>query len=131
MMDGKDDHNFDGIFTCKEASVLDLNKTLLVNLSACNTGLGSTMTIEGIGGFRRAFSLSGAKNLMITLKPISDEFTAKYMNLFYTKLSNNNWNVLKAYQETNNFFINYFRTEGEVLDIYEYIAPFVLSSWEK
>ena len=38
---------------------------------------------EGVFGLRRAFALAGAKNLMRSLWPVSDEVTARQMVSFY------------------------------------------------
>ena len=73
----------DGLLTALEVSGMDLYGTDLVTLSACETGVGELMTGEGVFGLRRAFALSGARNLLMTLWPVSDNVTAEQMNIFY------------------------------------------------
>ncbi len=73
----------DGILTAQEVGLLDLQGTWLVVLSACDTGTGKAQAGEGVMGLRRGFMLAGAQNLLMTLWPISDKYTALVMNDFY------------------------------------------------
>ncbi|MBW1789099.1 MAG: CHAT domain-containing protein, partial [Deltaproteobacteria bacterium] len=73
----------DGLLTALEVSGMDLHGTELVTLSACETGVGEVKTGEGVFGLRRAFALSGARNLMMSLWPVSDSITAEQMKSFY------------------------------------------------
>jgi tetratricopeptide (TPR) repeat protein len=73
----------DGIVTAEEVGILNLEGTWLVTLSACNTGGGQAKSGEGVLGLRRGFVQAGAKNLLMTLWPISDETTVDLMAQFY------------------------------------------------
>jgi CHAT domain-containing protein len=73
----------DGLLTAQEVSGLDLDRTWLVVLSACDTGGGEAQAGEGVLGLRRGFAEAGAQNLLMTLWPVDDNETVDLMEAFY------------------------------------------------
>lgn len=77
----------DGILTASEVTQMDLRKTKLVVLSACETGRGDINGNEGVYGLQRAFKIAGVNNIVISLWQVPDKETKEFMMIFYQKLS--------------------------------------------
>jgi CHAT domain-containing protein len=74
---------WDGILHAIEAQDLDLEGTELVVLSACETALGQIDYGEGVSGLVRALRTAGARNVLVTLRAVSDQGASAFMQLFY------------------------------------------------
>jgi CHAT domain-containing protein len=77
----------DGILTAEDVTGMDLSKTELVVLSACDTALGDVLLGEGVFGLKRSFVLAGAKALVMSLWKVPDQQTKDLMLAFYSHLS--------------------------------------------
>lgn len=76
----------DGLWQAREIRTLSL-KADLVTLSACDTGIGKIEGVEGVDSLAGAFLMAGAKNVVASLWPTSDRYTATLMEDFYSQLA--------------------------------------------
>ncbi|MFD9407002.1 CHAT domain-containing protein [Streptomyces sp. NPDC059989] len=76
----------DGILTAADVYDLDLLGTEMVVLSACGTGLGRYQPGEGVFGLRRAFEITGARSVLVSLWDVPSAPTALLMREFYRAL---------------------------------------------
>lgn len=76
------DSTGDGLLEASEVYELDLDVRVVV-LSACSTGLGRIASVEGVMGFPRAFLMSGADAVVVSLWEVEDEATAELGQLFW------------------------------------------------
>ena len=83
LEEGRDD----GMVTAEKVLGLKLKGTDIVVLSACQTGIGDIQSGEGVFGLKRAFILSGAKTLVMSLWSVPSKETVELMTSFYTLLS--------------------------------------------
>lgn len=81
MGEKKPDGN-DGIMTANELSMLDLSRTDLVVLSACETALGD-YSLEGVYGLQRGFKEAGVRSMILSLWNVNDRATSLFMQDFY------------------------------------------------
>src|SRR5438445_7327484 len=72
----------DGLLTGLEASLLNLQGTELVILSACDTGSGEVKIGEGVMSLRRAFRIAGAESVLASHWKVSDKETSQLMKEF-------------------------------------------------
>jgi CHAT domain-containing protein len=78
----------DGILTAEEIANLNLTRTKLLVLSACETGLGDVNNSEGVFGLQRSFKLAGVETLVMSLWEVDDKVTCQFMLTFYSNLLN-------------------------------------------
>ncbi|MBV6510891.1 MAG: hypothetical protein FMNOHCHN_00369 [Ignavibacteriaceae bacterium] len=80
------DAEHDGILEPGEIASLGLKSEMVV-LSSCSSGLGDPDAEEGVTGLNRALIEGGAKSVISTLWEINDEYTSRFMEMFYDHLS--------------------------------------------
>lgn len=64
----------------------DLSSTRLVTLSACESGLGESVSGQGLLGLRSAILAAGARTVVLSLWKVDDEATRVLMEQFYASL---------------------------------------------
>ena len=111
----------DGYLTVGEISELTI-KADLVNLSACETGLGKVYSGEGVVGLTSAFMAAGANGVCVSLWPVDDQSTSIFMSNFYEKLADGE----SYYHALSNVKRDFITGEyGEEYKKPYYWAPFV------
>jgi len=95
----KNDSIDDGVLTAQEVANIDMRKTELVVMSACETGLGDIKGSEGVYGLQRAFKMAGVKYEIMSLWQVPDKETEEFMTTFYKKLIKQK-DIKKAFADT-------------------------------
>ncbi|XP_028400824.1 tetratricopeptide repeat protein 28-like [Dendronephthya gigantea] len=93
----------------------------LVVLCCCHTGQGE-ISSEGVIGIARSFLAAGARSVLATLWPISDDATKEFMEAFYGELLQGT-SVCEALRRVMNLFQQYEREDYRSFLIW---APFTL-----
>ncbi|MSQ96433.1 MAG: tetratricopeptide repeat protein [Gemmataceae bacterium] len=104
----------DGVLTALEVAELDLRKTELAVLSACETGLGEVAGGEGVLGLQLAFQIAGARTTVTSLWKVDDEATRKLMGRFYDNYWKKNMGTLEALREAQIWLLQEGPTRGIV-----------------
>ena len=76
----------DGIMTADEISRIDLSKTRLLVLSACETARGRIDNVDGVFGLQRGFKKAGVGTIIMSLWDVDDLSTQLLMTNFYKEL---------------------------------------------
>ncbi|HEU4709915.1 MAG TPA: CHAT domain-containing protein [Pyrinomonadaceae bacterium] len=76
----------DGILYASEVLGINLMRTDIVTLSACQTGLGDLVSGDGVHGLQRAFTAAGARTVVCSLWEVPDKPTRKFFTRFYEEL---------------------------------------------
>lgn len=71
----------------REILGLDMNRTALVTLSACESGLGRIAQGDEVLGFTRSFLSAGSSSLIASLWPVSDDAAELLMRTLYAELA--------------------------------------------
>jgi CHAT domain-containing protein len=76
----------DGFLTGYEVQTMDLFGTELAVLSACETGRGDPLRLQGVRGMRAAFFTAGVQSLVVSLWHVQDQATVDLMRSFYRSI---------------------------------------------
>lgn len=95
----------DGYLRVPEVAGLELRADL-VNLSACETGLGKIYGGEGVVGLTQAFLLAGANGLSVSLWQVSDQSTMRFMVGVYRLVKEQGLPYHRAIAEVKRRFIS-------------------------
>lgn len=121
LLEGNFDSNRDGFLTAYEMSTLDLSKTDMVVMSACESGLGDIGS-EGVFGLQRGVKKAGANSILMTLNKVNDHATTLFMVHFYQGLIDG-LSKNRALLEAQKYLKN---AEGGKWNDMKYWASFVL-----
>ncbi len=94
----------DGYLNIPEVAQLPLQADF-VNLSACETGLGTLYGGVGVVGLTQAFLVAGANGLSVSLWQVSDESTAQFMVALYELAQEQQLSYSEAMTEVKRRFI--------------------------
>ena len=121
LLEGNPDSNRDGFLTAYEMSTLDLSKTDMLVMSACESGLGDIGS-EGVFGLQRGVKKAGANSILMTLNRVNDHATTLFMVCFYQGLIDG-LSKNRALLEAQKYLKN---AEGGKWNDMKYWASFVL-----
>ncbi len=116
----------DGILTAEEVAGINLAGTWLVVLSSCDSGKGMIQAGEGVFGLRRGFLIAGARNLLMTLWPVSDKFGPYFMEDFYKEVLVTN-NPAESLTKVQRDWLNKLYKEKDLASAVGLAGPFVMA----
>jgi len=100
-----DQENEDGYVRMGEIENLNL-KADFVNLSACETGLGTYYGGEGLVGLTQSFFIAGANGLSVSLWKVADKSTMMFMVGVYQLVNQKGMSYSQAINEMKRAFIH-------------------------
>jgi CHAT domain-containing protein len=108
------DNGQDGYLSAEEIMGMDLGRTRLVVLSACETGLGSIGSGEGVFGLQRALHISGVKSTIASGWKVDDRATQLLMTEMYHQMFENGLSAADALHAAQLRVLRQFnRTTGQ------------------
>ena len=121
------DSRSDGILAAAEIAGMDMQKISLVVLSACESGVGESRSGEGVLGMRRGFIHAGSANLLMTLWPVSDQYTRRFMIDFYERLFSKGESPSRAVAKVQQEHLKKLRQEKSSGEAILLAGPFFVS----
>jgi CHAT domain-containing protein len=120
----------DGILTAEEIASLDLHDLAWAVLSACETGLGTVVTGEGVLGMRRAFRIAGAGTVIMSLWPVEEESTRAWMTELYRARMQRQLDTASAMREASLRVLEQRRAAGLPDEPFFWAAFVASGGWE-
>jgi CHAT domain-containing protein len=103
--------------TALEVADLDFSSARLVVLSACDTGLASGQSGDGVLGMQRAFQLAGARTCVAALWKVDDDATRTLMDHFYRGLWVEGASPLEAMRQAQLTLLREYRYDPSKLTL--------------
>lgn len=103
----------DGIVTAYDVAQMDLAKTELVVLSACESGLGDIGAVGDVYGLQRGFKSAGVSKMIISLWKIPDVAGMEFMTSFYTKWLKEKNDIRTAFYNTQLYMYKKYPDEPQ------------------
>jgi CHAT domain-containing protein len=116
----------DGILSAEEVAALNLQGVEWAVLSACDTGLGTVISREGVLGLRRAFQVAGVRTVIMSLWSVDDRATLEWMQRLYEARFRENLSTADAMRDASVQVIRARRSKGVSTNPF-YWAAFVAS----
>jgi CHAT domain-containing protein len=114
------------LLTAQEISGLSLSNSRWAVLSACDSGIGDVQDGEGVLGLQRAFRVAGVRTVIISLWPVDDDSTRRFMDNLYRARFRMNHSTADAVQEATLQSLRQLRAEKRSTHPF-YWAGFVAS----
>lgn len=76
-----------GVISAEKICQIDLRKTEMVVLSACNTGSGDIQSGQGVFGLQRSILTAGAQSLVMSSWSVPSQETSQLMGKFYSLMA--------------------------------------------
>lgn len=117
------------ILTAQQIASLDLSGVDWAVLSACNTGAGELRDGEGVLGLQRAFRIAGARSVVMSLWPVGDQVTVRFMHELYSERLRHRGASADAVWHSSRKLLAQRRAAGQSTHPW-YWAGFVASGWD-
>lgn len=95
------------LLSCNQIAAMDLSKTGLVVLSACQSGKALFHSSEGMYGLRRSLKLAGCETIIAALWHIDDRSCSLFMNFFYQEVLEQQLPLTAAFHTAVSMLRNY------------------------
>ena len=122
-----DENPNDGILTAEEIAKMDLKSCDLISVSACQSGMGQSLSGEGVLGIRRGFYRAGAESVLLCLWPIGDKEARAFVENFYA-LVKQDMPLKDVYPKTMAKMLREYADKKGITYAIRATGPFVMSS---